>query len=64
VCFKVNACVPNKLLAEIERNCIARALTADLRRKLKKYLRIHTNTCRPFHWTYRSSRRCIHNSAA
>jgi transposase len=53
--------------AKIERDGIARGIftcTADLRRKLMQYIRLHNKTCRPFHWTYRSPKRRIRTSAA
>ena len=52
--------------AKIERDCIARGIftsTADLRRKLMQYIRLHNKTCRPFHWVYRSPKRRIRTSA-
>lgn len=53
--------------AKIERDCIARGIftsTADLRRKLMQYIRLHNKTCRPFRWTYRSPKRRIRTSGA
>jgi transposase len=53
--------------AKIERDCIARGIftsTADLRRKLMQYIRLHNKTCRPFRWVYASPKRRIRTSAA
>jgi transposase len=41
--------------AKIERDCIARGIftsTADLRRKLMQYIRLHNKTCQPIQWSY------------
>jgi transposase len=41
--------------AKIERDCIARGTftsTADLRRKLMQYVRVHNKQCHPFVWSY------------
>jgi len=41
--------------AKIERDCIARGIftsTADLRRKLMQYIRVHNKHCHPFVWSY------------
>lgn len=41
--------------AKIERDMIARGIftsTADLRRKLMRYIRVHNKTCQPFQWSY------------
>lgn len=41
--------------AKIERDLIARGIftsTADLRRKLLRYIRLHNKTCQPFQWAY------------
>jgi transposase len=41
--------------AKIERDCIARGIftsTADLRRQLMQYIRLHNKSCRPFVWRY------------
>jgi transposase len=41
--------------AKIERDCIARGIftsTADLRRKLMRYIRVHNKTCQPIQWSY------------
>ena len=41
--------------AKIERDMIARGIftsTADLRRKLMQYIRIHNKTCQPIQWSY------------
>ena len=47
---------------KIELDCIARGIftsTADLRRKLMQYIRLHNKTCRPFHWVYSNPKRRI-----
>jgi len=41
--------------AKIERDLIARGIftsTADLRRKLMQYIRLHNKTCQPIRWAY------------
>lgn len=41
--------------AKIERDMIARGIftsTADLRRKLMHYIRLHNKTCKPIQWSY------------
>ncbi len=41
--------------AKIERDMIARGIftsTADLRRKLMQYIRLHNKTCQPIQWSY------------
>lgn len=41
--------------AKIERDMIARGIftsTADLRRKLMQYIRVHNKTCQPIQWAY------------
>lgn len=41
--------------AKIERDVIARGIfasTADLRRKLMQYIRLHNKTCQPIQWAY------------
>ncbi len=41
--------------AKIERDCLARGIftsTANLRRKLMRYIRAHTKTCRLVRWAY------------
>ncbi len=41
--------------ARIERDCIARGIftsTADLTRKLLRYITLHNETCQPFMWRY------------
>ena len=41
--------------AKIERDMIARGIftsTADLRRKLMQYIRLHNKTCQPIQWAY------------
>lgn len=41
--------------AKIERDVIARGIftsTADLRRKLMRYIRLHNKTAQPIHWVY------------
>lgn len=41
--------------SKIERECIARGIftsTADLRRKLMQYIKVHNKNCHPFAWTY------------
>jgi len=53
--------------AKIERDCIARGIftsTADLRRKLMQYIRLHNKTCQPFRWVYSNPKRRIRTSAA
>ena len=48
--------------AKIERDCIARGIftsTADLKKKLMQYIKLHNATCQPFVWRYRSPRRRI-----
>lgn len=46
--------------ARIERDCIARGIftsTADLTRKLLRYIKLHNGTCQPFVWRYRDPTR-------
>ncbi len=48
--------------SKIERDMIARGIftsTADLRRKLMQYIRLHNKSCRPFRWRYSDPRRRI-----
>jgi hypothetical protein len=48
--------------AKIERDCIASGIspsTADLRRKLMEYIRVHNKTCHPFVWKYADTTRRI-----
>lgn len=48
--------------AKIERDCIARGIftsSADLRKKLLQYIKLHNATCRPFVWRYRSPKNRI-----
>lgn len=48
--------------AKIERDCIARGIftsTADLRKKLLQYIKLHNATCQPFVWRYRSPKHRI-----
>jgi transposase len=49
--------------AKIERDLIARGIfpsTADLRRKLRQYIRLHNKTCQPIRWAYNTPTRRIH----
>ncbi len=49
--------------AKIERDMIARGIftsTADLRRKLMQYIRLHNKSCRPFLWRYKTPKRRIY----
>lgn len=48
--------------AKLERDCIARGIftsTADLRKKLLQYIKLHNATCQPFVWRYRDPTRRI-----
>ncbi len=48
--------------AKIERDMIARGIftsTADLRRKLMQYIRLHNKTCQPIQWAYSNVKRRI-----
>jgi transposase len=48
--------------AKIERDMIARGIfrsTAELRRKLMQYIRLHNKSCRPFLWRYSDTKRRI-----
>lgn len=48
--------------AKIQRDLIDRGIftsTADLRRKLMSYIRLHNRNCRPFRWTYRNTKQRI-----
>lgn len=48
--------------AKIERDCIARGIftsTADLRKKLLQYVKLHNATCKPFVWRYRNPKHRI-----
>ncbi len=48
--------------AKIERDVIARGIftsTADLRRKLMQYIRLHNKTCQPIQWAYNNPKHRI-----
>ncbi len=48
--------------AKIERDLIARGIftsTADLRRKLMQYIRLHNKTCQPIRWAYNNPKHRI-----
>jgi transposase len=48
--------------AKIERDMITRGIftsTADLRRKLMQYIRLHNKTCQPIQWAYSNVKRRI-----
>lgn len=49
--------------AKIERDVIARGIfpsTADLRRKLMQYIRLHNTSCQPIQWAYSNPKHRIH----
>ena len=51
--------------AKIERDMIARGIftsTADLRRKLMQYIRLHNKTCQPIRWAYNNPKHRIRAS--
>lgn len=51
--------------AKIERDLIARGIftsTADLRRKLMQYIRLHNKTCQPIRWAYNNPKHRIRAS--